>query len=201
MDAIKVLRQRAAAKRDKALKDARHEFQKTCRLLDMLEAAVGPEPPPAKRRKRLWRPIIDVLAEVIPKDRTFTVDEAVELLRQAQPEREFNADSVRTLFPEMAKAGLVRKVRRAAAGHVHWAAAGSEVVDEPIAAMNIADATELALSEAGPLTATEIVVGLKERGYRPDADPRTLLSTFRYAMKRNRGRFQRDDSGRWNLAE
>jgi hypothetical protein len=66
--------------------------------------------------------------------------------------------------------------------------------------MTIADAAELVLSESGPLTATEIVVGLRERGYRADADPRTLLTTFRYAMKRNRERFTRDDSGRWAVA-
>jgi hypothetical protein len=200
MDAIKLLRQRAADKRDKAIKDARHEFQKLSQLLDMLEEAVGDEPAPLKRRQRLWRPIIDVLAEVIPKDRTFTIDEAVELLKQREPGRDFNPQSVRTLFPEMAKAGIVRKVRRTAGGFVHWAAAELEVTDDPIAVLSYGDATERVLMAKGPLTPVEIVVALKESGYKPHDDPRSKLRSLMDSFKRNRKRFHRGVDGRWSIS-
>jgi len=61
--------------------------------------------------------------------------------------------------------------------------------------MTLADA-----GEVGPLTATELVVNLKERGYRPDDDPRVLLVSLRDAFKRHRGRFSRGEDGRWIVA-
>jgi hypothetical protein len=51
-----------------------------------------------------------------------------------------------------------------------------------------------------PLTAAEIVVNLKERGYRADTDLRVLLRTLRYAFKRNRERFTRGDGGQWTVS-
>jgi hypothetical protein len=55
------------------------------------------------------------------------------------------------------------------------------------------------LEVRGPLTAVEIVVALKERGYRADNDPRILLRTLRYAFKRNRSNFVRGEDGRWSV--
>jgi len=63
--------------------------------------------------------------------------------------------------------------------------------------MKLSDAAEVVLGEVGPLTAAEIVVNLKERGYRPDDDPHLLLNSLRDAFKRNRGRFERGEGGRW----
>jgi hypothetical protein len=115
-------------------------------------------------------------------------------LVKADPSRVFHMPSIRTLFPDLAKAGAIRKVRRAAGGFVHWAAAELEVGDKPIAAMKLSDAAEVVLGEVGPLTAAE---SLKERGYRPDAEPRVLLVSVRDAFKRNRSRFSRGDGGQW----
>jgi hypothetical protein len=199
MDAIRLLRQRAADKRDKAVKAARDEFRKTARLLDELQDRVGTAPEPPRRRQNQPRPIVELIAAVIPKDRTFTLSDVLGLLQAAEPGRQFHIPSVRSLFPDLVKAGTIRKVRRAANGCVHWAAAECEVQDTPIAALSIADAAAVVLEESGPLSAAEIVVSLKERGYRPDADPRVLLSTLRYSFKRNRGRFDRGEDGRWNL--
>ena len=200
MDAIKVLRQRAADKRDRAIKAARADFRNAVRLLDQLAQSVGPEPPPARRRNGP-RPIMELMESVIPRDKPFTLGELVAALQAAEPDRAFHVPSVRTLMPDLVKAGAIRKVRRAAGGHVYWAHPECRVDDGPIAALSIADATALVLDECGPLTAAEIVVNLKERGYRTDADPRTLLTTLRYAFKRNREKFKRDEpTKKWSLA-
>jgi hypothetical protein len=47
------------------------------------------------------------------------------------------------------------------------------------------------------MTATELVAKLKERGCRPDDDPRVMLVSLRDAFKRNRARFSRGESGKW----
>jgi hypothetical protein len=44
------------------------------------------------------------------------------------------------------------------------------------------------------------LVNLKERGYRPDDDPRVMLVSLRDAFKRNRSRFSRREDGRWSLS-
>jgi hypothetical protein len=56
------------------------------------------------------------------------------------------------------------------------------------------------MAAVGLMTATELVVNLKERGYRPDDDLRVMLVSLREAFKRNRGRFERGDGGRWEVA-
>jgi hypothetical protein len=61
------------------------------------------------------------------------------------------------------------------------------------------NAAETILKELGPLTSAEIVANLKERGYRPDDDPRVLLNSLRDAFKRNQSRFTRTDNGRWSV--
>ena len=197
MHAIKVLRQRAADRRDKAIKAARDEFKKAIRLLDELEGLVDPEPEPV-RRKAGPRPIIDLIQESMPRDKPFTLPELVECLKHAEPGREFHVPSVRTLLPDLVKIGAMRKVRRAAGGHVYWAHPDCQTADSPIAAMSIADATEHVLAAAGrPLNNAEIVVALKEAGYKPEADPRSLMLTLRSSFKRNKGRFKRGEGGRW----
>jgi hypothetical protein len=53
----------------------------------------------------------------------------------------------------------------------------------------------------GLLTGPEIVVALKERGYRPEDDPRVLLRSLNYTFKGNRDRFSRGEDGRWTRSE
>lgn len=61
------------------------------------------------------------------------------------------------------------------------------MIDKPIAALSKAAAAAIVLDGVGPLTATELVVNLKERGYRADDDPRIMLTSLRDTFKRNRG--------------
>jgi len=198
MDAIKILRQRAADKRDAAIKAARDEFKRAERLLDQLAESVGPEPPPVRTRgPNRPKPIIELVESVIPRDRTWTVADLMDALKAAEPDREFQAASVRSLFPRLMERGVFRKVCRGLGGHVYYAAPECKTNYGPLEAMNIVDAASFILEECGPLTATEIIVTLKERGYRPDDDPRILLRTLRYAFKRNRKRFSRGEDGRW----
>ena len=80
-----------------------------------------------------------------------------------------------------------------------WAAAECGV-DEPLGALSVVDAADRVNSEQEPLAATAIVVALKERGYRPEAEPRALRTTLQEGFKRNRARFHRGEDGRWVLA-
>lgn len=200
MDAIKILRQRAADKRDAAVKAARDEFKRTARLIDQLAESVGPDPAPVRRRgPNRPKPIIELIEAVIPRDKPFTVADLMAALKAAEPGRAIHVATVRSFIPRLTERGVFRKVCRGLGGHVYYAAPECQTNYGPLEAMNIVDAARYILEERGPLTSAEIIVTLKERGYRPDDDPRGLLRTLRYAFKRNRGRFQRGEDGRWQI--
>lgn len=200
MDAIKILRQRAADKRDQAIKAARDEHKRASRLIDQIAATIAPEPPVVRHRgPNRPKPIIELIEAVIPRDKPFTVADIMAALKAAEPERDFHVATVRSFIPRLMERGVFRKVCRGLGGHVYYAAPECETTYGPLEALNIVDAARLILEESGPLTSAEIVVTLKERGYRPDDDPRILLRTLRYAFKRNRKRFVRAEDGRWNL--
>jgi hypothetical protein len=196
MDAIKHLRTRLAARRDEAIKKARADFKHGCRLLDQLDQSLGQETP-ARQPRKGHQSNVALIAEVMPKDRTFTIQDILGLLERSCPGRKFPAPTIRAEFRNLIDRGIIRRIRKTSGGIVHWAASECEVIDEPIAAMTMADAAEVVLSEMGPLTSAEIIVNLKERGYRPDDDPRVLLTSLREAIKRNAKRFSRDEDGKW----
>jgi hypothetical protein len=82
----------------------------------------------------------------------------------------------------------------------HGASVECGATDDLIIIMSIAKAIEHIPPAAAPLHYAEIVVNLKERGYREDADPRMLLQTLREAIKRNREKFVKVNGGKWALA-
>lgn len=200
MDAISVLRQRSAAKRDEAIAAARATYRKEARLLDGLLESLGEERPKRRARKG-GKSVIALVAQVMPQDKPFTIREVMASMEEAEPGREFNIGTLRAEFSTMIDRGMIRRVRRMNGGQLLWAAAGCEVEECPIASLPLSEATQHVLEERGPLNAAEIVVTLQEQNYRPDADPRILLRSVREVFKRNRSQFQRQDGGRWGAAD
>lgn len=198
MDAFSVLRQQAAAKRDEAVSAARLAYRKQTRLIDQLQAELGRERPARPRRKGC-KSIIALAAELMPQDRPFTVQDIVALMQQAEPQRVFNLGSIRAEFSKMIDRGLIRRVRRMEGGQLLWAAAGCEVDQSPLTALPLPGAISEVLGERGPLAVAEIVVALKEAGYRPEADPRILLRSVREVFNRGGGRFERQEGGKWSV--
>jgi hypothetical protein len=197
MDAFISLRQQAADKRDAAIRIARNEFRATLRQIEQLRFTLG-DAVPAPRDFGA-KTIPNIVLDSIPRDRTFTVEDALECLKQAEPTRQFNIGTLRTVLRDLYKQGQLKKVCRTLGGIVHWAHPDCPVAHGPIDALNIVDAARQVLEEAGPLSQAEIVVNLKERGYREDTDPRVLLRTLRYAFKRNREKFVRGEGGKWQV--
>jgi hypothetical protein len=197
MDPFKILRQQAATKRDAAVKAARAEYRNSCRLIDELAQSL-PVKPATVRRRNGRQPIIELIADVMPKDKAFTIRDIMEGLRLAHPLREFHEPTVRTFFSRLIEQGMIRKLRKGDRGFILWAAAGSQLADDgPLSALSIADATETVLRSRGPLKATELVVAIQEQGYRSGANPRKLLNSLKQAYKRNGHRFAIAADGKW----
>jgi hypothetical protein len=198
MNAIKILRDQAAKKRDDAIKAARDEYHDTIRHIDELGQRLF-HVAPVRRGKERQRRIVDLIVEMMPKDRPFSIREVLASIREAEPKRQFHEPTIRTLFKRLIDQGVVRKVRKGDRGFILWAAAECPIEDHgPLASVSIADAVEYVLHERGPLRPVEVVLAVQEFGYRPDADKRALLGTLAQAYKRNKHRFAIGDDGKWS---
>jgi len=197
MDAIKLLRQRAADRRDKAVEAARAEYRRTLHQIDELSASLNCDAPRPSKSKA--RPILELICGCLPKDKAFTVGEMVEMLRDAHPDRSFSVPTLRTFFPRLADQGVIHKVSRTSSGQVLWAAVGASVEVSPFRAMPATEMAENILREVGPLRLAELVVAMQERGYRADAEPRRLAASLRWSLRQNPSRFQRGDDLRWTV--
>jgi hypothetical protein len=199
MDAINILRQQAAQKRDEAIKVARDEHRQTLRLIDELAMQLFHETQPTRRGHERKRPIIDLIVDYMPKDRPFAIRELLAKLRKVDPKRIFHEPTFRTLFKRLIDQGRIRKVSKGDRGFILWAASECPESDQgPLATVSISNAMESVLRELGPLKPVEIVLAVQERGYRPDSNRRVLLGTLSTAFKRNSDRFQQLDDGRWS---
>src|SRR4051812_45520773 len=105
MDIYERLQLDAARKRDAAYLVARKEYRAALRNINELKRKLG-NAEPQKPRKTL----IEIIEEVLPRDATFTVAEAVEMMGSAYPHRLFHDGGVRVFFRHMVKRGVLRKV-------------------------------------------------------------------------------------------
>lgn len=198
MDAYDTLRKQAVEKRDTAIVAARAEYRRSLQQIDDLCHSLGGDAPKPSKSKA--QPVLELICALIP-DRAFTVGEMVEMLRDAAPDRTFNVPTIRTFFPRLAEQGIIRKVSRSVGGQVLWAAADSDVDENPYRAMPMTDMAEQVLRECGPMRLHELVVAMQESGYRPDAEPRRLAASFRWSAKNSPDRFSRGEDGRWVTAD
>jgi hypothetical protein len=177
-NAIRILREQAATKRDDAIKAARDEFTQTLRLIDDLGERLFYDHRSAAD-KPAKRPIIDLIVDAMPKSRPFQLREVLAKLRKAYPKRNFHEPTIRTLFKRLSDQGLIRKLSKGDRGFILWAASQCPVADGgPLATCSLPDVAEQVLRESGPLRAVEVILAVHERGYRPDADQRALLQNL-----------------------
>jgi hypothetical protein len=198
MDAYEQLKEQARKKRDAALKRIRANYQATVAKIDALRTDLDGYAPAAKAKKA--KPILEMVCDLMPRDRGFTFADIHRLLLEACPGREFNELTIRTLLPKLEAQGILRRVTKNQQGRVVWAAAGAVVQESPFGAMATTDVAELILRESGPMMPAELVVAIQDRGHRTDASPRQLLASLRTAVQRYPGRFLTGEDGRWTAA-
>lgn len=201
MNAYQQIRERARRKRDEAIRDARSEYDQTMKRIEVVERSLGapllkqvviPEPEVRK--------IMDLILEVIPKDRPFTSIDVVELLRDYYPEREFKPNTVRTYMHRLALFNKLKRICRLRGTEVTWAAIDCPVKEPYDGSASLVDVAELVLKESGPMTMLQLTLAVQKRGMRPEAKPRSLMESLRRALCHNQGRFRKGIEGRWRMA-
>jgi hypothetical protein len=90
MDSFEHLRKQAVEKRDSAIQLARAEYRQSLAKIKQLERYLGTRRP----RQLKARPLTELICDVMPRDRLFTIGELVELLDVAEPARVFRPPTV-----------------------------------------------------------------------------------------------------------
>jgi hypothetical protein len=177
-DPFAALRRQAETKRDTAIKAARAEYRQAVvcigRLKQQLERTGGNWTKPQR--------IIDLIAELAPDDRTFTVAELVEILIEREPGRRFYEPSIRSFCQRLERQGAFKRIRQTD-GSVEWARA--ELDCEAVGAPSLVEMAVQALAKWGPLDERELVLRIRETGYRATEQPYRMLRSLRATLRRN----------------
>jgi len=160
MNPFSTLQKQAARKRDAVILRARNEYRDTCQRIANLRDTLGEPGSPPKPEK--LKPIIDLMQELIPRDRTFTFADMLNWLRDAEPDRVFFDPSIRSMLAVLDKRGVLRRVSTNQQGRVLWAAADAEIEESPFGRAALVDVAEAMLQKHGPLKPAELVVAIRE---------------------------------------
>jgi hypothetical protein len=89
VDAIKILRQQAATKRNLAIQEARADYGHATKLIDELASCLTPQFSRRRQQFRKRPSILDLIIDVLPKQKPFTILDIMELLQATDPGRRF----------------------------------------------------------------------------------------------------------------
>jgi hypothetical protein len=196
MTPFDTLRNQVEKRRDTICKEARRECRVLLQWITQLEKRLTD--PVAKKTRAGTRHVHKLLADMLPGDREFTVAEVLAQLRHALPGRRLDMAKARSYLQYLEADGRVRRTRRVHRT-VYWAAAGVEVAAEPHGVRPMAEVAAEVLRDVGPLTMAELVVALREQGYRAEEDPRKTMASLGVMLRKGR-KFKRDGK-RWTVAE
>jgi hypothetical protein len=201
MDAYDELRQQARVKRDKIIQAARNECNVALRRIAALQTMIADESRPAIGQpiRTRERSLTEILRDALPKDKPFTVADLCQVMYDSPATCKYKATSIRSQFRVLDQGGVIRKVGRRN-GQILWVRADAEIESSPFSALTLCEIAEQLIGEHGPLRVPEMVAYMRDRGYRPDQSGRYTGSLMRQALLRVNGRFVKDVSDRWMVA-
>ena len=125
--------------------------------------------------------MIDLIVDLLPRDRAFDVDALYGWVNEADPERQPSKATVRTNVHRLLRQGVLKRVQRAdGTRRALFAVSALEVDREP----TLKEWVERVLSEAdGPLEADEVLVRMLDAGFQPDCEPRSILKSVQEAVR------------------
>ena len=188
------LRKQAASRRDDRIRAARAAFNESVKLISQLEREIEGT---VSRPYRVHR-ILDMVRELVPTDRPFTVAEMVTMLSRESPDRVAYVPTIRSIFTRLEREGIIKRVGRDGV-HVHWASVKYNGRLSPHGAATITTVAKQVLGEKGPLRLSELIVAMRESGYRSEANPRKMLASVAATLCRNADTFRviKGASGGW----
>lgn len=157
------LRDLAAQQRDRAFSAARKEYESALQDIAALEQCLVYRQP-VKRPKERRDSLIDLITQCVPQDKPFTLDDLVGHIRQAEPDRGFSKQTIRTNVNRLITQGILKRVRRATGNQRALYAVISLNCDGP--RKTLAQwALEVLHIAQRPMTADEIMVAMIDLGF------------------------------------
>lgn len=190
------LRAIAAKRRDKAFELARKEYDEAIQDIAALERKLVLRSPVKRKRNRQTQSLIDVIVSVVPTDRPFGLDDVVGWVREAESERSFTKPTVRTTINRLIKEGALKRVQRACGDR--RALYAVPTLDFPECEPSLIKKAEAILRGAGkPMSTTEIVVSMLERGDVMENGPQRTQKSLQSGFMKNGHLFERMADSRW----
>jgi hypothetical protein len=197
MDAFETLRRQAIVRREAAIDEARRKCQEIIRWVNKLEKQLVPPPPSKPEQKR--EAFCDALLRLMPKDREFTTVELFHVARKALPQRRLSVEKVRSSLAYLEESDRVRRIRLVNAT-IQWGGPWFVEKTKQWVQPTCAKEAEKVLRERGPLRILDLLVAIREAGFRADDDPRKVQSALARALCMN-PRFKKVEGRRWGLVE
>ena len=196
MDVYNKLLEDARKKRNEAVAKARQEYAQSVRKIKDLEARLDSKDTIVDPKRKI---LIDLIAEAIPRDRLFRINEVIDAVQHDNPNRAFHVVSLASQFHRLIRRGDIVRVSRDDAGYVLYAAETYQAPPTEFGMMKTGDVIELILRERGtPTRPSELVVLMQERGYKSTADPQMLLNAVKCTLQRHPQLF-RETAGKWSV--
>jgi hypothetical protein len=197
-DAYDELRRQALDKRRRIVAAADLEYRATIRRIKSLRKMVtGKQRAPARPPQHApERTLASIMLEACPRDRSFTIADACELVYAHPLGCQYKEASIRATFTVLQGMGAIHKVGRRQ-GRLLWALKESSVELAPFGTLTLYEIAETLIKEFGPMRENEIAARMRERGYKSEYSGALLHGKLRSAMMRIGGRFVKDQAGRW----
>ena len=184
MNDFSELRRLAREKRDEAIKAARLEHQVTLEEINALQKRLTKKPSQKGKPKPIV-PLRVLILDVVPSDSAWTVAEVTKRLER--PETDENL--IRATLSKMLKKGDIKRIRRGRNNiPALFAVKDYGPDDAGLNGLSQIEAAEIVLRQLGrPVSLTQLVVEMLERGYEPVTDERTLRKSLGAAMRKTFG--------------
>jgi hypothetical protein len=182
MKAFDELRAKAKQTRNETITVAREQYTQTVQDIAALELRLAPPPPVERPRTNRMKPLIDLIVDCLPRDRSFDIDALYGWVNEADPERQPSKATVRTNVHRLLRQGVLKRVQRAdGTRRALFAVSALEVEREP----TLKEWVERVLGEAdGPLKADEVLVRMLDSGYQPDCERKDVLGSLRELIRK-----------------
>ena len=186
------LAHRAREKRDRAIADARSEYEQTLTAIAALEHGLT-------GRRRAPRRISACIESVIPRTEPFTSTEILAALEALDSSRVWHKWTVDNHITKLRAKGIIRRISRHK-GHQRalYVRADANVPAMPFENMTLPEVIRAILTE--PMTQTELVVRMREAGFDSTMDNRVLRNVVGEELRTPGNWFQRVDGGKWVVA-
>lgn len=176
------LRSLAANRRDKAIEEARKQYEQSIQNIAALEHSLAPPRravrPPTSRSK----PLIDLITECLPTDRTFTLDDVYGIVKQADPSRIVGKATVRTNLHRLLKLSVIKRITTAEGNQRSTFAVTSMPVERQKTMEEYALQVLNQVDEK--LEPQALLVRMLGAGYKTDCTPKQAINSIRRLLRR-----------------